>query len=63
MKSGYSSRKNTFVMTVLTALGLASGCSDPLQNLANTEASDLTDVALIRKRAIKVMASSQPSMV
>ena len=42
MKSAYSSWKNAFVMTVLTVFGLASGCSDPLQNLANTEASDLT---------------------
>ena len=47
----------------LDGLWSCKPCSDPLQNLANTEASDLTMQSLIRKRAIKVMASSQPSMV
>ena len=53
MKSAYSSWKNAFVMIVLTAFGLASGCSDPLQNLANTEASDLTDAAAYPKAGNK----------
>ena len=53
MKSAYSSWKNAFVMTVLTVFGLASGCSDPLQNLANTEATDLTDAVAYPKAGNK----------
>ena len=40
-------------MIVLTTFGLASGCSDPLQNLANTEASDLTDAVAYPKAGNK----------
>ena len=40
-------------MIVLTAFGLVSACSDSLQNLANTEASDLTDVGAYPKAGNK----------
>ena len=53
IKSSFPSWKNAFAMIVLTAIGLASGCSDPLQNLANTEASDLTDAVAYPKAGNK----------
>ena len=49
MKSGYPSWKNAFAITVLKAFTLTSGCSDSIQNMANTEASDLTDVGAYLK--------------